>query len=558
MSRNRFLFGLALIAALFLCVAASRYSPEWFGSAHDDTLYFSSAKSIAEGRGYRLPSIPGEPAQTKYPPLYSAALSLAWKLEPAFPQNLAWAWRLNLLFALAALLASAAVARQLGAGRREALALAGVLALHPIFVYWSNHLVSDLLFSALTLGAAALAHRELASNGQTRWATWLGIGALLALACMTRTIAVAFVGGIAGIALLRRRWAPAALSLAGALPVAIGLLTAAERPALAGGLVGFARNLTYYTDYLQHWRESVPSLDILTAQASMALTEILKHPAVAVFHIPAAGFVSFPVAVLAIAISIGIVAGIVSRAKSNGLHPIHLAAVLYLPIVLLWNYLLMGRFWLPFLILFLAGASHELIRIARMTMESWKKSPAADRVVIAGFASAIAALVMFAGYRALLRTPAALARNETVRARLNEPKREAYRWLVGNSDPRDAVISYDDAVLYLHTGRQGMRAFSPLTDSFFAQSQERLDRDLDGIHDTAAALGARYWVVSPDDFEMTHAPEQIRKRLQTELAGAPVVFASSDGRVKIHDLSSMSWAAGGLESRMERQSQSLK
>ena len=241
-----------------------------------------------------------------------------------------------------------------------------------------------------------------------------------------------------------------------------------------------------------------------------------------------------------------------------GLHPVHLAALFYLPIVLLWNYLLMGRFWLPFLVVFLAGASHELVRIAGMTRESWTKSPAADRVVIAGFASAVMALVGFAAYRSLLLTPRALARTEGVRAELAAPKHEAYRWLREHSDASDRIISYDDAALFLHTGRQGMRAFSPLTDSFFAQSRERLDRDLDGMTDTAAALGARYWVVSPDDFEMTHAPEDIRERLASELADAPVAFASSDGRVKIHDVSQMAWGAASLETRMGDQGGSLR
>jgi hypothetical protein len=273
----------------------------------------------------------------------------------------------------------------------------------------------------------------------------------------------------------------------------------------------------------------------------VALTETLKHPAIAVFQLPAAGFVSMPLALISIAVSIGIVVGIVLRARKHGLHPIHGAAIFYLPIVLLWNYLLMDRFLLPFLPLFLAGASHELIRIARMAGESWRKAPAADRVVIAGFGLAVCSLVAFAAYRELWRLPQVLARADQARARLAEPKREAYRWVRAHSDAASTVISSDDAALYLYTDIRGMRPLAPHTDSFFAQSQRLLDRDLEGLTDTAAALHARYWIVSPDDFEMTHAPEEIRERMGGRLSDAPVVFSSRDGNVVVHDVSTMPW-----------------
>ncbi len=59
-----------------------------FGLAHDDTLMMSSAKALAEGRGYIMPSVPETPRQTKYPVLYPWLLSLVWRWHPAFPSNL--------------------------------------------------------------------------------------------------------------------------------------------------------------------------------------------------------------------------------------------------------------------------------------------------------------------------------------------------------------------------------------------------------------------------------------------------------------------------------------
>src|SRR5215467_2763830 len=61
------------------------------GFYHDDSIYWVSAKSLADGHGYKIASLPGEPYQTKYPPLYPALLSLIWRIDPNFPSNLPWA-----------------------------------------------------------------------------------------------------------------------------------------------------------------------------------------------------------------------------------------------------------------------------------------------------------------------------------------------------------------------------------------------------------------------------------------------------------------------------------
>src|SRR5580693_4505690 len=62
-----------------------------FGKFHDDGLLFVSAKSLATGQGFRILSLPEQPAQTKYPVLYPLYLSMVWKLNPNFPDNLGMA-----------------------------------------------------------------------------------------------------------------------------------------------------------------------------------------------------------------------------------------------------------------------------------------------------------------------------------------------------------------------------------------------------------------------------------------------------------------------------------
>src|SRR5271166_1491546 len=84
--------GLLMLALL----PAARLAWHWramphLGFYHDDGIFLVSAKGLADGEGYRILSLPNEPYQTKYPPLYPALLALVWKASPNFPANLPWA-----------------------------------------------------------------------------------------------------------------------------------------------------------------------------------------------------------------------------------------------------------------------------------------------------------------------------------------------------------------------------------------------------------------------------------------------------------------------------------
>ncbi len=83
----------ALLLTLLLVPSAwfawqNRHMPQ-FGQAHDDAIYYIASKSLAEGHGYRISSLPQTPYETKYPPLLPWLLSIAWFIQPKFPENLA-------------------------------------------------------------------------------------------------------------------------------------------------------------------------------------------------------------------------------------------------------------------------------------------------------------------------------------------------------------------------------------------------------------------------------------------------------------------------------------
>src|SRR5258706_8989468 len=130
-----------------------------FGHLHDDSIYFVCAKSLATGEGYRILSLPGRPYQTKYPPLLPALLSLIWRIDPRFPENLQLTmlamWALLPVY----LLASARWFRDAGFSDWLSAVLCGLMALSPSLMFYSMTVMSDLLFSCFLLAALLLAER---------------------------------------------------------------------------------------------------------------------------------------------------------------------------------------------------------------------------------------------------------------------------------------------------------------------------------------------------------------------------------------------------------------
>src|ERR1019366_9438147 len=111
------------------------------------------------GQGYRIPSLPENPYQTKYPPLFPALLSLAWMLNPSFPGNLAiasimiWPW-LVVFLVLAWVLY-----RQEGFTPERTLLLTAALGLSPYMVLFGSLMLSEVFFTCFLLAALLLARR---------------------------------------------------------------------------------------------------------------------------------------------------------------------------------------------------------------------------------------------------------------------------------------------------------------------------------------------------------------------------------------------------------------
>ena len=223
-----------LLTALALAPSAHlawtwRAMPQ-LGMQHDDAVYLISAKSLAQGHGYRIESLPGQPFQTKYPPMLPILLAAAWKISPSFPENLKLAALIVWLMALPLVFFIRAMFRSFGFGPMPSWLLTVLAVTTPWVSFLSTTLMSDLLFLSLFLASMLLAERALdpvapavlppVSVPAGAWFA-LAAGLVAGLAYLTRTAALPIALTAPLCFLYRRQLRRGLLFLGGMLPAIV-------------------------------------------------------------------------------------------------------------------------------------------------------------------------------------------------------------------------------------------------------------------------------------------------------------------------------------------------
>ena len=438
MNQRSVILGLAGGVVTFLTVAYLCWSPDWFGQFHDDSIYLSSAKALAAGQGYVMPSVPGEPSQTKYPVFYPWLLSLIWGVWPSFPQNLDAAFWISALAGAGFFVVCFFVLRQLGIASAPALGLAAACGFHPTTLRLATSLLSDLPFMTLAVGSTVLAWAAMERLGDRRLSSlWLLAVAVAALAVMTRSSGIAFVLALVCFAGWRKSYPLAFVALAAGLLVfgAGAAWSWRNQPVFSVdsvNLSGYEQTSLFYRSYLGFWLNCVPDWATFQPMAKFNAGELLKHPAAVSFLLPVVGFEGgFFLNLAAVTLSLSMAKGAFGLARLNGLHPLHLALFFTIPVTIAWNFPLLDRFLLPFLPLFLAGAYHEIKWILESVAEVFRsRKPVLDRVISGVLAGGLVWLVLFAAMGYLWRVPRGLLNGHGQRASLALEKRQAYSWIV--------------------------------------------------------------------------------------------------------------------------------
>jgi hypothetical protein len=200
------------LTAAYLAVGWS--SPQSVGYWRDDGIYVSNARALAEGHGYRRVAMPEAPLETQKPIAYPAALSLAFRLVPSFPENLPLLLFSGALGAACAVVLAGFYWRSMWETPAREVWMVGMLAAaSPVFVAFVRYTMSDLFYAGIAIAALVCADC-LARGSLRRERGFVALAALLAAAAvLSRGIGVSLAAAVVLAPLLRRRFDLAAIAL---------------------------------------------------------------------------------------------------------------------------------------------------------------------------------------------------------------------------------------------------------------------------------------------------------------------------------------------------------
>jgi hypothetical protein len=98
------------------------------------------------------------------------------------------------------------------------------------------------------------------------------------------------------------------------------------------------------------------------------------------------------------------------------------------------------------------------------------------------------------------------------------------------------VIAYEDANVYLYTGRAAMRPLVFTSADFY--NSQNLKSTATHMTDVPAALRADYWLFSDDDYgiDWPEAFAAAHTQMVKVERGLPLVYRSKGGRVRLYRL----------------------
>jgi hypothetical protein len=436
--RSLIVFLLLLIPSV-LYIARNRDVPE-FGRLHDDGLFFVSAKALASGEGFRIVSLPEQPAQTKYPVLYPLYLSLVWKMNPHFPENL-WLARLSSWILLVLCLALSWIFfRKEGFSEGRTMILVALLGLNPYMILFGANTFSEVFFMCWLLGVFLLARLK-----PVQMAILAGTAA--GCAYLARTAGIALLISMPAWYMWRRESRRAMQFAAGMIPFVLGWMLWSRYHILHTA----DQTLIYYTDYVKMefltigfsnlhivlWK----NLDgLLYSMGSLAIPQVIGL---------------LPVKILTQVVGVAMISGTVRLFRRGIAVQYSFFALVSAVMLVGWHFPPTERFVLPLSPLLLAGLLAEIEHIAAMLRSAFRHKDIAQRVVAAGMGAGVAAVVIGALVVQCFMSFGYLYDSAKQRRSKLKELRAAYAWIAANVPDSASVLSNDDPLLYLYSGRRG-------------------------------------------------------------------------------------------------------
>lgn len=523
-----------LIAGTVLgLVAWSGLNKDNLGLFHDDGIYTVVAKSLAEGEGYRIASLPNSPPQTKYPFLYSYLLAGAWKLKPSFPENIIFLKGANVTILVALFFASVLFYRQtVYATQGKALLYALLVTTNPIVFSFTDFAVSDLLLVLLTMGTLVLisAGAE-ARHGMSRVISLAAVGGM---ACLTRLagLPLIFAGAL-------HAFGSKGFRGFGVYALAVWLIVAPWIFWILSASLPSENSLFAY--YLYHANNSARlwTFEInFSQQMEIALANLryLAHAVELIYLTPLAPGLNFVI--------YGMTAWGIFLSIQRHNFAFWIFVLAYAALITVWPFHPVRYIapLIPALVLFLfrgmAGAESFILSLGRG--ERWKRTisklawlPLAIILLLDG--------VWLSSY--FFNRDEATTRSLYGRRLPYSWKGfvETFMWIRENTEQGSILATAFDPMYYLYTGRKAIRPALHNPESYFYPFGHAVP-DVGSvalIKPQLATLGVRYLIVDPLD---GYAERDATIKLFDELimsygAKAQLVFISSDLRHRIYALS---------------------
>jgi hypothetical protein len=463
------------------------------GVHHDDSIYWVGAKSLATGQGYRLLSYPGEPFQTKYPPLFPALLSIAWKMDPAFPQNLRWAALLAWLMMPFYILLVRRIVSDFGFSAWWSWGIAAAIGWNVMTVLLSLSLMSELAFSVVLLAVLILAERD-------EFPSW-AVGLIAGAAFLLRSLALPLAVTVPFCFWIRGRRKDAVLFLCGMLPVVAGWqiwLRLHQYP--ANDPISL-----YYTNYLGFHLKFVHLKDIPVLFWNNLEAYFSGIGRLLIFN-PDEGFWAVQLARIT---SFAALMGAYRLVKETRRFHYAAYAAIASVMLLLWHYPPSPRFLYALYPLVLAGWVTEMKHVVRMLRAGFHKPKRDERIAASVLSGVVVAyLVLFGWFTymglAVLMPSLMDGRRDWIAA--HQP---AYEWIRNNTEANSAFFAYDDVMLYLYTGRHAVGNPIP-PDLLFRSDDAGIEKFVRETPTVVREKSLNYLLITDTDFSRDLHEERMK------------------------------------------------
>ena len=436
-----------VVSAIALAAGLNALDTQPIGGYYDDAFYVILGKSIATGQGYRNLNLPGAPYATHYPPGYPLLLALLWRIGPAFPANIILFKAANaLLLAVAAAFAYRFGRERLGLSTPAAVIATVAGTASTPALYLSSMLLSETMFLALALPFLWWAEaRTRRTERDLRGAMALGIGA--GLLFLVRSQAIAIMGALVCVYLLRRRWKEAAVAAgAAAATMAPWLAWVATHDATYHGLLrgDYGSYFAWFIDGLRQRGAGFVGATVRRNAPDMFAHVVhrLQPP-------------SNPVSEAIFFVSAGVLA-IIGSARLSRRAPVTFAFLLgYLTIAAVWPFVPL-RFvvgiWVILLLVLASGADLLLTDGLPNVIRRIPRASVSGRI-IGGVATALLVWGVLAynirGYQRHWWSTTQGLGNRWIKPKVP--------WILANTDTAAIIATdHDEGAIYLYTGRRSV------------------------------------------------------------------------------------------------------